>query len=115
MQNKKSLDSLHRFKAEFFKTLGHPLRLAILDALREGEKSVSELRDLLGVEQSTLSQQLAVLRQRGFVAARREGAQVYYATQDPEVYAFLDLGRKVFERQLQAQTRLLGALRRSRR
>lgn len=113
MQNTKNLELLHRFKAEFFKALGHPLRLAILDALRGGEKSVSELRELLAVEQSTLSQQLAVLRQRGFVDARREGTQVYYAVRDPEVYAFLDLGRRVFEKQLQAQTELLDALRES--
>jgi len=101
---------LHRFKAEFFKALAHPLRLAILDALREGERSVSQLAQELGVEQSTLSQQLALLRQKGFLEARREGNQVFYRTKDPGVYAFLDLGRGIFERQLRENQALLAAL-----
>ncbi len=101
---------LHRFKAEFFKALAHPLRLAILDALREGEKSVSQLVQELKVEQSTLSQQLGLLRQKGLLEARREGSAVLYRTKDPEVYAFLDLGRKIFERQLKENQALLAAL-----
>jgi len=103
--------ALHRFKAEFFKALGHPLRLAILDSLREDEKSVSALQEALGAEQSTLSQQLGVLRQRGFIEARKEGTAVYYRTVDPDVYAFLDLGRAIFERQLEQSGALLGRIR----
>lgn len=101
---------LHRFKAEFFKALAHPLRLAILDALRGGEKSVSQLVQELEVEQSTLSQQLALLRQKGFLEARREGNTVLYRTKDPGVYEFLDLGRRIFERQLRENQALLAAL-----
>lgn len=103
--------ALHRFKAEFFKALSHPLRLAILDSLREEEKSVSALQEALGAEQSTLSQQLSVLRQRGFVETRKEGTAVFYRTVDPDVYAFLDLGRAIFERQLGASGALLERIR----
>ena len=102
---------LHLFKAEFFKALGHPLRLAILDAVRDAEKSVGALQAELGVEQSTLSQQLAILRARGFITPRRDGTSVLYSAADPEVYAFLDLGRRVFERQLQTSSNLLDRLR----
>ncbi|SDE94312.1 ArsR family transcriptional regulator [Thermus arciformis] len=102
--------ALHRYKAEFFKALAHPLRLAILDALREGEKSVSSLQRELGAEQSGLSRQLSLLRERGLVEARREGQMVYYRTRDPEVYAFLDLGRRIFERHLEAERGRLEAL-----
>jgi DNA-binding transcriptional ArsR family regulator len=102
---------LHRYKAEFFKALAHPTRLALLDALRQGEKSVSELQEELGVEQSSLSRQLAFLRERGFLEARRQGASVYYRVADPEVYAFLDLGRKIFQRHLEAEEGRLKALR----
>ena len=101
---------LHRFKAEFFKALSHPLRLAILDALREGAKSVSQQTQALKVEQSTLSQQLALLKQKGLLEARREGNMVFYRTKNPEVYAFLDLGRRIFERQLKENQALLEAL-----
>ncbi|RIH86900.1 putative HTH-type transcriptional regulator [Calidithermus terrae] len=103
--------ALHRFKAEFFKALGHPVRLAVLDALREGEKSVGRLVEELGLEQPSLSQQLGVLRQRGFVEARKEGTSVYYRTADPDVYAFLDLGRAIFERQLAQSGALLAQIR----
>lgn len=106
-------DALHEFKAEYFKALGHPLRLGILDALREGEKSVSALQAELGVEQSTLSQQLAVLRNRGFVTTRRDGTLTLYSAKDPKVYAFLDLGRELFERHLRASHDLLQMLQRS--
>lgn len=102
--------SLHDFKADFFKALGHPLRLRILEALREGEKSVSVLQTELEVEQSTLSQQLGVLRQRGFVSARKDGTLIYYSVKDREVYAFLDLGRALFERHLQHSRELLAVL-----
>ena len=101
--------SLHEFKADFFKALGHPLRLRILDALREGEKSVSALQAELGAEQSTLSQHLGVLRRRGFVAARKEGTLIYYRANDAEVYPFLDLGRALFERHLERSSLLLAA------
>lgn len=103
--------TLHRYKAEFFKALAHPLRLAILDFLRGGERSVSSLQRELGVEQSVLSRQLSLLRERGLVEARREGQMVYYRTRDPEVYAFLDLGRRIFERHLEAEKERLEAIR----
>ncbi|MFD3006348.1 ArsR/SmtB family transcription factor [Thermus tengchongensis] len=102
--------ALHRYKAEFFKALAHPLRLAILDALREGERSVSSLQRELSVPQSALSRQLALLRERGLVEARRVGQMVYYRPRDPEVYAFLDLGRRIFARHLEAERDRLAAL-----
>lgn len=100
-----------RFKAEFFKALGHPLRLAILDALRDGESSVTELQERTGGDQSSVSQQLAVLRSRNFIEFRKEGTTAYYRVRDAEVYAFLDLGRAIFERQLERSGQLLEEIR----
>lgn len=93
-------DPVRRFKAEFFKALGHPARLAILDHLRNGEKSVNELQALLGCDQSTVSQQLSVLRNRGIVEGRKEGTAVYYRVRDPAVFRLLDDAREIFNRQL---------------
>lgn len=98
---------LHRFKAEFFKTLSHPLRLALLDALRDGERSVSQLQTATNSDQSAISQQLAVLRNKGFLEYRKEGTSVLYQVRDTEVYTFLDLGKTIFERQLQHSSDLL--------
>jgi DNA-binding transcriptional ArsR family regulator len=101
---------LHEFKAEFFKGLGHPLRLAILDVLREGERSVTDLQETLNVDQSTVSHQLSILRQRGFLIIRKQGTTVYYSTSDPEMYVFLDLGKLLFERHLQRSNHILSEL-----
>lgn len=88
------------FKAEFFKVLGHPLRIQILDELRKGPVGVGELRERLGVEQSTLSQQLAVLRARNFVQTQRRGTSIIYSVGDPAIWRLLDVAREVFDNQL---------------
>ncbi len=88
------------FKAEFFKALAHPLRIQILDELRGGPVSVGELRERLGVEQSTLSQQLAVLRGRSLVRTQRAGTTVRYEIGDPAIWQLLDSARVIFDNQL---------------
>ncbi|MGQ9550436.1 MAG: ArsR/SmtB family transcription factor [Roseiflexus sp.] len=93
-------DPVRRFKAEFFKALGHPARLAILDHLRNGERSVNELQALLGCDQSTVSQQLSLLRNRGIVESRKEGTTVYYRVSDPAIFHLLDVAREIFNNQL---------------
>lgn len=100
----------HRFKAEFFKTLAHPARLAILDHLRAGEKNVNELRELLGTDQSTLSQQLARLRNGNLVNTRKEGTSVYYSIRDPLIFELMDTAREIFNRQLIEHQELLQEL-----
>jgi ArsR family transcriptional regulator len=94
--------AVHRFKAEFFKTLAHPARLAILEHLRAGEKSVNELQELLGADQSTVSQQLARLRSGNLVDTRKEGTTVFYM-----VFELMDVAREIFNRQLIRQQELL--------
>lgn len=84
-----------RLKAEFFKTLGHPLRIRVLELLTERERSVSELLEFVDVEQPHLSQQLGVLRRGGFVVARREGANVIYAIADARVTELLTVSRQM--------------------
>lgn len=91
---------LQGFKGELFKALGHPVRIRILELLREGERSVSDLQAELGIEGSSVSQQLAVLRGRGLVAGRREGTVVFYSVVDPQVFDLLDTARAMFQRQL---------------
>ena len=94
------MTDLGRFKAEFFKALAHPLRIAVLDALRNGESGVNELCATLNVEQSSLSQQLAVLRSRNIVIGRKEGLNVYYSVRDTTVFKLLDVAKQIFNNQL---------------
>lgn len=90
----------YAFKAAFFKALAHPLRIQILDALREGPISVGELRTQLGVEQSTLSQQLGVLRAGNFVRTERQGSTIRYEINDPAVWRLLDSALEIFDNHL---------------
>lgn len=92
--------SLQRFKAEFFKALAHPTRIAILENLRDAERTVSELQALLGIEGAAVSQQLAVLRSRSIVEGRKVGANVIYRVPDPAVFQLLDVARAIFNNQL---------------
>jgi ArsR family transcriptional regulator len=91
---------LHLFKAELFKALAHPTRIHILELLRTGEMSVNEIQQRLGIEASTASQQLAVLRTRSVVSTRKAGTTVYYRTNFREVYGALDAARAIFDNHL---------------
>ena len=71
--------------ADFLKALAHESRLMILCILAEGEKSVSELEDILNLRQPTVSQQLARLRADGLVETRRSGKNIYYSLARSEV------------------------------
>src|SRR5712691_6872449 len=78
--------------AKYFRGLGDPTRLRILELLRsEGELSVGELVGRLGLPQSKVSNHLACLRWCGFIEARRQGRTVYNRIADPRVLAMLDL------------------------
>jgi DNA-binding transcriptional ArsR family regulator len=82
-------------KAEFFKTLGHPLRVRVLELLAPGEQSVADLLGVLDVEQPHLSQQLGVLRRAGFVVTRREGSSVVYALADERIVDLLGVSKQI--------------------
>ena len=75
--------------ANLLKVLGNPDRLILLCFLTEGEYCVSELLEISGIVQPTLSQQLAVLREEQLVSTRREGKQIYYSIQDSPALAVM--------------------------
>ena len=86
---------LYQAKAEFFRTLGHPARIRILELLAEGELAVHELLEQVEIEPSNLSQQLAVLRHAGLVTQRRQGGEVFYAIAVREVRDLLLAARRI--------------------
>ncbi|HEY9786988.1 MAG TPA: metalloregulator ArsR/SmtB family transcription factor [Candidatus Obscuribacterales bacterium] len=91
---------LVQFKAEFFKALANPLRIRILDCLREGELSVTELKNRLGVEPTNVSQQLAVLKAKNIVVGRKQGSNIYYSCRDPAIFSLLDSAKEIFNNHL---------------
>jgi ArsR family transcriptional regulator len=76
------LNSIRQIKAGIFQALGHPTRVGVLEILRDGEMSVGQLCEKLGIEQSNASQHLAVLRNKHLVETRKEGNQIFYRLRD---------------------------------
>ncbi|MDC0761483.1 winged helix-turn-helix transcriptional regulator [Brevibacillus sp. HB1.4B] len=91
---------LQQFKANFFKALGHPLRIRILELLAEGDKNVNELQTLIGSEGSAVSQQLAILRNNNIVYGTKDGNKVTYSLRDPMIIELLSVARQIFNNHL---------------
>jgi ArsR family transcriptional regulator len=93
-------DKLYALHAEFCKALAHPVRMKVLDLLRQGEECVCRLAPAVGVSESNLSQLLAALRRAGIVEARRKGHWIYYRVRDPRIFQVIDEMRAMIADQL---------------
>ncbi|WP_241784711.1 ArsR/SmtB family transcription factor [Streptomyces turgidiscabies] len=98
---------LYQLKADFFKTLGHPARIRVLELLSEREHAVAEMLPEVGIEPAHLSQQLAVLRRANLVVTRKEGSTVYYSLTSPYVAELLRVARIILSGVLTGQAELL--------
>lgn len=103
---------IHVVKAELFRVLGHPMRVRILELLREGERAVGDLQAALGLDSSGTSQHLAALRRQGLVEGRREGTSVFYRAKDPRVFQLLESARQILTSSLTETRALLAELER---
>ncbi|GIH49618.1 ArsR/SmtB family transcription factor [Microbispora rosea] len=101
---------LYQAKADFFRTLGHPVRIRVLELLRDGPRPVRELLNEIEVEASNLSQQLAVLRRTGLVSAVREGGSVVYSLATPDIVDLLAAARRILTDMITGQGELLAEL-----
>lgn len=106
-------ESLRQFKAEIFQALAHPTRIAILEQLRDGELTVTNFVERLGLEQANLSQHLSVLRARQIVVTRKVGNQVFYSVRDRVMIDLLDLMRRYFHKQVGDSMALLDEMERA--
>ncbi len=86
---------IHTVKADFFRVLGHPARVRILELLRDGDMTVGELQVELQLDSSGTSQHLAALRQQGIVEGRKVGTTVRYSVRDPLMFQMLETARQV--------------------
>ena len=103
-------EPIHRVKADFFRTLGHPARVRILELLRDGELTVGTLQAELGIDSSGASQHLAAMRRQGLLESRREGTSVYYRVRDPRTFQLLETARQLISSYLEESHALLGDL-----
>jgi len=101
------IPTLQDFKAELFRTLANPVRIRILEVLRDARSlTVGEIQQRVGVEPSNVSQHLALMRGRGLVTTRREGTSIWYSVAEPQLFEMLDAARAIFDNQLAAQAKL---------
>lgn len=85
--NDKQIFQIH---ADICQALTHPIRLEIIESLREGEKSVTQLVEALQAPQGTVSRHLSIMRSKGVVVPRHEGTNVYYRLGSPRISAAYD-------------------------
>ncbi|MBA2347386.1 MAG: helix-turn-helix transcriptional regulator [Solirubrobacterales bacterium] len=101
---------IFRLKADFFRVLGHPARVRILELLRDGERSVGELQAATGLESSGTSQHLTAMRRQGLVESRRAGTSVFYRAKDPRIFQLLEIAKQILAGRLEETRELLGDL-----
>ncbi len=101
---------LFEIQAEICKTLSQPKRLMLVHKLRSGEKSVGQLSSTLNISQPNASQHLSILRKRGIVTTRREGATIYYRLSSPRIGEACDLVQKFLTEQIENSKELANSL-----
>ncbi|MGW1196208.1 ArsR/SmtB family transcription factor [Streptomyces sp. NPDC002536] len=101
---------LYQAKAEFFRMLGHPVRIRVLELLQDGPMPVRDLLAAIEIEPSSLSQQLAVLRRSGIVTSTRTGSTVVYELAGGDVAELMRAARRILTQMLSGQNELLEEL-----
>ncbi|MFI7439998.1 ArsR/SmtB family transcription factor [Nonomuraea indica] len=104
---------LYQAKAEFFRMLGHPVRIRVLELLQDGPVPVRDLLAAIDVEAPNLSQHLAVLRRSGIVLSTRDGSNVIYQLAGGDVADLMRAARRILTAMLDDQSGLLAELRAS--
>ena len=102
--------AVYQVKAEFFRILGHPVRVRILELLKDGERTVGELQHELQMDSGGTSQHLGVLRRHDILDARRAGTSVYYTVRDPRIFQLLEVARQILTSSLTESQAVLGEL-----
>ena len=99
----------YEMQARVIGALAHPIRVAIVDLLKDGEVCVCEIADRVGAERSNVSRHLAVMLQAGVLRTRKQGVQVYYALATPCVVNFLNCATRALEQNLAEQSQALAS------
>ena len=109
-ENKKLLHKVFEMQCEICKALGHPLRIAIVDMLKDQEASAAELIAGLGLSKANLSKHMAMLAHGGIVDSRKEGRQIFYRLTDPDIHRACTIMRSILYRRLKEGEKLASAI-----
>jgi len=101
---------LYGMKAEMIQATGHPIRLAIIDFLKDGEQCVCDIATHVGAQRSNVSRQLSVMLKAGVVEYRKEGLRAMYSLKTPCILAFLACVSDALRERIERDKAALGAL-----
>ncbi|TEB05085.1 putative HTH-type transcriptional regulator [Pelotomaculum schinkii] len=107
-------EKLTQNKADILKAMAHPTRINILESLREGERCVCEIIELVDSEQSNTSQHLAQLKKNGIISSRKDGLKVIYKVNNREIFFLLDLLDNIIASQMEESMAILEGLKKRR-
>jgi ArsR family transcriptional regulator len=100
-------DRIYQYHAEMCQVFSHPKRLEVINVLRDGEMSVSELAQNLGLAVGNLSQHLSMMKERHILLTRKEGNMVYYRIANPKLIRCFDMMREMLFEQLRQDAALI--------
>ena len=100
----------YKIKADFLKTLAHPVRLEIIELLKKGEQNVGFIAKSLGIPQSSLSRHLLVLREGGILKSRQQGTVIYYNIEDHDIFQVLRPIAEMLRKKLKKTEAVLNSL-----
>ncbi len=109
-ENKKLLQKIFEMQCDICKALGHPLRIAIVDRLKDEEAAAADLIAEMGISKANLSKHMALLAHGGIVESRREGRQIFYRLTDPEIHRACTIMRSILYRRLKQGEKLASAI-----
>ena len=102
-------DRIYAYHAEMCQVFSHPKRLEVINVLRDGEMTVTELAQKLGLTVGNLSQHLSMMKERHILLSRREGNMVYYRIANPKLIRCFDMMREMLFEQIRQDAALLEA------
>lgn len=101
-------DQIYQYHAEMCQVFSHPKRLEVINVLRDGEMSVTELAQRLGLSVGNLSQHLSMMKERHILLTRKVGNMVYYRIANPKLIPCFDMMREMLFEQIRQDAALIG-------
>ena len=101
------MKELYKLHAEMCKVFSNPIRLEILNLLRDREMSVTEIIDKSKLSQANISQHLSIMKSRGIVVSEREGKMIYYKLSNPKIIKAFDIIKEVLTERLEKNRKIL--------
>ena len=100
----------YKLQADYVKALAHPIRIQIVDFLKTREQNVGSIVKALGIQQSSLSRHLTILKESGILRARQQGLMIYYGIEDPDIFKVLQPIRMLLSKKLKRTEAALSSL-----